>query len=273
MREQEYDEFAALLADVWGLKNQALTGGQKAMFFRALAAYPINEVRAGLDAHVMHPERGRFLPMPADVIAQIQGIVADDGRPGAEEAWAVCFRATDERATIVWCGEMAEAFGVAAPLLQAGDEVAARMAFKETYSRLLAEARERRAPPKWSATLGDDGDLRDRTLLPHVLAGRIGADMMRRPELASGAASAPALGLDSLLALPVAEGASPAALAEREKARKTLESIKADLLSRKNTPTPAQVAVQIDRERVAMLKAESAGHLRDYIESKNGESS
>src|SRR4051812_28762863 len=78
MREADFDEFSAMLEDVVGLYPKgAVTGGQKAMFFRALAAHPIAEVRAGFDAHVKDPQRGRFVPLPADILAQIEGLAAD----------------------------------------------------------------------------------------------------------------------------------------------------------------------------------------------------
>lgn len=252
------------------------------IYFRALERFSMAEVRAAFQAHVDDKQRGKFAPVPADLIAQIECAVADDGRPGPEEAWAICFRANDEAATVVWCGEMAEAYGSVRPLLLAGDEVAARMAFKETYTRLLADARERRVPSSWSATLGDDDELRDRTLLPYVHTGRLSADLMTRPELVENA-KAPNLGLDTLLALPAPEPdkkiadpqqraeAHQRTLAARAKARQALDAIKADLLARKNAPTPAQVALQIERERVAMLKSEMAGKLRDYIESNSKE--
>jgi hypothetical protein len=268
MRAEEATQFFELLDALWMLKgSQPLTPGARAMFFRSLSDYPLNEVRAGLDAHIRDPKRGQFLPMPADVIAQIQGIVADDGRPGPEEAWAQAFKALDERVTVVWTSEAHEAYSIASPILQAGDEVGARMAFRETYTRLVAEAREARAPVRWVASIGDDNEQRDRVLLPHVQAGRISADQLKRPELLQLGAGAPALGLNALLALPPPDSASPHALAERERARKALAATKAELAARRDAPTPAAVAAQVDRQRVAMLKAESAGKLREFIES------
>lgn len=272
MFDADAPPFFALLDDVWALKGQTLTAGQKALFFGALSAYPASDVHAGVMAHVRDPKRGVFLPMPADVIAQMQGAAADDGRPGAEEAWLTCYRASDEAATVVWCAEMAEAYGIALPLLQAGDEVGARMGFKEVYTRLVGAAREHRTPPSWSATLGTDDELRDRTLLPHVAAGRIGADMLRRPELAEQSGQhRPALGLDSLLALPAPADATPQMLADRERARAAMNATKANLLAKKDEPTPRQIEAQFDRDRLELLKAESAGRLREYVETQNTE--
>lgn len=254
MHKHDFDDFAALLGDVWSLKGQALTGGQKAMFFRALAAYPLEEVRGGLDGHIKHPDRGRFLPMPADVIAQISSAAADDNRPGPEEAWATVFLARDEAATIVWTEEMSVAFGLARPLLLAGDEIASRMAFKESYSRLVAAARAQRTPVRWSATLGHDITGRDAALLPHVRAGRISAELL----------AGTSIGLDVVLALPPPKGVSETNLAARAKAREMLAVIRAEARARKDESTVTEVA----RQRTEALKAEAAEKVRRYIETE-----
>jgi hypothetical protein len=173
MRSSDFDAFSALLSDVWSLKGQALSGGAKAMWFRAMSAYPLEVVQGALDAHLSDPKRGQFLPMPADVVAQIDRLVADDGRPGAEEAWALALRSTDEGDTIVWTAEAAEAMGICSPILNAGDEVGARMAFKEGYTRLVDAARRTRTGPKWSASLGHDPERRDKAIAAAVTAGQL----------------------------------------------------------------------------------------------------
>lgn len=162
MRDTDAAPFVAMLRDVFGLYPAAkpLTEGQVAMFFRSLADYPLDQVRAALDAHVRDVQRGRFPPVPADVIAQLQAAAGDDSRPGPEEAWAIAMRATDEAATVVWTEEIAQAWTAALPVLSARDEVGARMAFREAYQRLVADARATRTPARWSASLGWDEQLR-----------------------------------------------------------------------------------------------------------------
>lgn len=173
MRESDAGPFVALLRDVFGLYPTAkpLTEGQVAMFFRSCAAYSLEHVRAALDAHVRDPQRGRFPPVPADVIAQLQAAAENDGRPGPEEAWAIARRATDEAATVVWTAEMAQAWSVAIPLLGSRDDVGARMAFREAYQRLVAEARAGGTPPRWSASLGWDEQQRAQAIGQAVQLG------------------------------------------------------------------------------------------------------
>jgi hypothetical protein len=78
----------------------------------------------------------------------------DDGRPGPQEAWAMI--PTDEQDSVVWTDEMAEAYGLAAPLLADGDRIAARMAFLEAYQAAVHRARAERRPPRWFPSLGMD---------------------------------------------------------------------------------------------------------------------
>jgi hypothetical protein len=90
----------------------------------------------------------------------------DDGRPGVEQAWAMMPH--DEDTSVVWSDEMAEAHGTARPLLEQGDRVGARMAFKETYAKLVSDARDQRKPANWSPSFGNDMLGRQRALIEAV---------------------------------------------------------------------------------------------------------
>ena len=68
------------------------------------------------------------------------------------------------------------AWAVALPLLDNGDEVAAQMAFKEEYTRLLTAARRERTPPQWSLTPGSDPDHREQVVTEAAAHGLISAD-------------------------------------------------------------------------------------------------
>lgn len=106
-------------------------------------------------------------------ILTVQDVVSrlDDGRPGVEEAWAMM--PFDESQSVVWSDEMAQAFGVARGLLDDGDRVAARMAFKESYLRLVASARDAGRPVNWTPSLGFDKNARDAVLTEAVEHGRL----------------------------------------------------------------------------------------------------
>lgn len=81
--------------------------------------------------------------------------------------------------TVVWTAEMAEAHAACAPLLAEGDRVAARMTFKEVYSKLVTKAVAEGKPVEWVASLGWDLEKRKRVLLAAVEAGRLPALIAR----------------------------------------------------------------------------------------------
>jgi len=66
---------------------------------------------------------------------------------------------------------MAQAWSVAIPLLGSRDDVGARMAFREAYQRLVAEARAGGTPPRWSASLGWDEQQRAQAIGQAVQLG------------------------------------------------------------------------------------------------------
>lgn len=179
MVERDFDEFCELLDAAYDLigsgANKVISAGAKGLFFGAMAAHSLPAVRAALSAHCLDRVRGRFVPKPADLIEQIELAGEKDGRPGAEEAWAIALTSQDESDTVVWTSEIAEAFALCRPVLSMGDEVGARMAFKEAYMRIIASARASRRPAKWSASLGWDIAKRTAVLSRAAVAGLLPA--------------------------------------------------------------------------------------------------
>lgn len=92
--------------------------------------------------------------------AIIEAIDAAMGRPGANEAWATALSALDERNTVVWTEEVAQAWEVARPVVQGGDEIGGRMAFKDAYERLVRAARDERRTPVVTVSVGWDAGMR-----------------------------------------------------------------------------------------------------------------
>src|SRR5260364_141389 len=112
MSENDFDVFAVLLDAAYALYGKALPAEAKAAYFESLKDWPMETVRAALNAHVRDAQRGQFAPKPADLIAQWEGYTAHDGRPEADEAWAIALAAQDEAATLVWTAEMMEALAL-----------------------------------------------------------------------------------------------------------------------------------------------------------------
>lgn len=103
--------------------------------------------------------------------AIIERINEHDGRPASDEAWATAVRAEDENETVVWTDETRRAMSVARPLLELGDKVGARMAFRDAYQRFVNDARADRVPVSWSASLGWDAERRREVLTDAVAYG------------------------------------------------------------------------------------------------------
>ncbi len=134
-----------------------------------LARYPEPQVLEAL-TRCRRELKGRLTI--ADVLTRI-----DDGRPEGEEAWAMLPK--NEDASVVWTEEMAQAFGVAYPLLRSGEPVPARMAFLEKYRSVVRKARDAGKPIKWTTSLGHDAMGRERVLLDAVACGRLPADYVQ----------------------------------------------------------------------------------------------
>jgi hypothetical protein len=99
-------------------------------------------------------------------------IAGPDTHPGVEEAWSIVGPSlNDEGVTVVWTDQIAEAFASAVPL--ANDPIAARMAFKETYTGALIKARMDGTKPRWWASLGWDKNRREPAIQAAVDRGRL----------------------------------------------------------------------------------------------------
>jgi hypothetical protein len=112
---------------------------------------------------------------PVAFIRRMAGVDAPaDGRPGPEEAWARMPKGERvEDDSIVWCDEERIAYGACRSLLLDGDQIGARMAFKERYEKELAEARLHGRSAQWTVSLGYDIEHRLTTLATAVQEGRM----------------------------------------------------------------------------------------------------
>ncbi len=110
----------------------------------------------------------------ADILERIPG-----GHPKPEEAWAIVSRVmSDEQPSVVWTEQMAEAYGVACRL--GNDMVAARMAFKETYTNAVNRDRSNQAQPTWRCSFGFDPSGRQSAVEEAVKRGFITAEHATR---------------------------------------------------------------------------------------------
>lgn len=126
----------------------------------------------------------------------------DDGHPTPNEAWAMAVPAADERNTVVWTGEMADAWATALPLVRQGDMVAARMAFIEVYGRLLKAARVDRRQANYRPSLGFDAAGRDAALRAAAAKGLLPSGMAESHMVTSSESLPQIAELAERLALP-----------------------------------------------------------------------
>lgn len=140
------------------------------VFVADLEGFPEPAVMAAL---VRCRREVRGLLTVQDVVSRI-----DDGRPGPEEAWAMM--PFDETTSVVWTEEMCEAWAIARPMIEDGETVAARMAFKEAYTKAVAAARDARRPARWTVSLGHDVHGRASVLEAAATKGRISIEHAQR---------------------------------------------------------------------------------------------
>lgn len=185
------------------------------------------------------------------------------GRLLPAEAYALALSSADDRATIVWTNEIAEAWAVASPLLNAGDKFGARQAFMESYGRITGEARAQRQLPRVQVSLGYDQEGRTRALHEAIAAGRIPGGLESLSDDLRDQLQIPAP--RAALALPAPESmpAGPE--------RSTLEKVSElrDFFARK-AGRFNQAQVQARAERMALTQAKRATAARVQAFVKGG---
>jgi len=136
-----------------------------------LDEYAPNAVSVALDK-CLRECRGRITI--GDVTSRI-----DDGRPGANEAWAQI--PIGESDAVVWSDEMAQAYGIAGAVMVT-DRIAGRVAFIEAYERLCAAARHCKTAVNWTFSPGRSHAANEAALTKAVNLGRFTAAEARRLE-------------------------------------------------------------------------------------------
>lgn len=143
--------------------NQPIQDLALAEMAQELEAYPVDNVLAALRRCRSELKSIRY----GDILDRLPG-----GHPGPEEAWSIVSRGMQNEAlTVVWTDQIREAYGVAVGL--SDDPVAARLAFKEAYLKLVSEARARNQQPAWSVSAGTDQHDRERAVSEAVKNGKL----------------------------------------------------------------------------------------------------
>lgn len=77
MNATDKPAFGALLTDALAFYRQDVSKFALGVWWEACSRFSMEQVGKALTAHAMDPERGRFPPMPADMVRLLQGTQAD----------------------------------------------------------------------------------------------------------------------------------------------------------------------------------------------------
>lgn len=158
-------KFLEIMTSCSSVYRQEADKSTMRVFWQLLEAYPIEAVEK---AFINHLRSNKFFPTPSEIIASLD---VKYKHLGSDEAWAMMPRSEFE--SVVWTEEMAAAYAVAFDLINEGDRIAARMAFKNAYERLCNEASLMQKPVVWTVCKGYDKSLIEPVLQKAVLQGRI----------------------------------------------------------------------------------------------------
>ena len=169
MLQTEKNAFASMLKTVFFVYKQELDREIISFWWKILEGFDFQDVRKSFDHHVKSKE-GKFMPTPSHILEYFDAL-NPDGRPTPDEAWAMMPRSESE--SVVMSEEMAEADRYAQPLRDRNDQVAARRAFIDAYSRIVEKNKLAGIKPKWFPSLGDDPGGRMPAIAEAVRLGRI----------------------------------------------------------------------------------------------------
>lgn len=143
--------FSELMDQLGLVYDKDVPPALKRLYWDDLEHLPIEQIERAMRAHRRDPERGRFWPRPADLLARCQ-----DPRlvhPAPDAAWALALESLDESRSVVMTEQIMHARSAALPVWESGDKIGARMAFKAAYEQLLAADA---GPPRWAFSPGHD---------------------------------------------------------------------------------------------------------------------
>jgi len=77
MKPTDREKFAEVLAGVHDFYGKDLSKFAVQVWMQACEAFDVEQVTKALSAHLMDPERGQFMPKPADIVRNLQGTRTD----------------------------------------------------------------------------------------------------------------------------------------------------------------------------------------------------
>jgi len=73
MLPEDKPNFVSLMSNIAELYKDKLSVARLEIYWRCLQHYSIETLRKALDAHVLNPDQGQFMPKPADIVRLLEG--------------------------------------------------------------------------------------------------------------------------------------------------------------------------------------------------------
>lgn len=150
---EEKRRFATLMTGLSDYYRVEISKAVMALYWEGLKRHPFEAVESAMWAHTQNTENGQFMPKIADVVRILQRD-NDNLWIGPDEAWALVPKSESDSAMLT--DEIAQAVAAATPLLEVRDKVAARMAFKDAYTRLVERAKAEGRAPRYFPSFGTE---------------------------------------------------------------------------------------------------------------------
>lgn len=149
MRTEDFNYFAKKWTDAGEVSANGKIMSQGAMVFafEALQQFELDDICKAL---TIHCQRNKFAPTPNDILEIITG---GSRHLSADEAWAIALMSMDENETVVMTKEISEARAIAWEVYSSGDDIGARMAFRDAYNRIIKQSC---TEPSWFVSVGYD---------------------------------------------------------------------------------------------------------------------
>lgn len=249
MNEADRGKFVEALKYLSDAACVELSASQISVFWNEFKDFQLNDFRMACRKWIDTQER---FPMPAGLKKLMPGY-ASSKHISADEAWTIALRSMDEAETVVMTDEIMQARAIAWDVWDGGDKVAARMAFKGAYERLVSENN----PPKWRVIQGHDPARREEAVAKAVSQG-----LLPKTELAKYAY----LGFEKnqvtvdRLAITSTTKTEAMILDGNDKILTELQELRQQLVS-KNEDRDKQAAEMVERLRMRKEAAEAASKI------------
>ncbi len=258
MKTNDYNIFhdAWVNAHAMSCSNQTPSNSVISAVFDVLSEYSLENVIGALSAH---SKKSKFAPTPADICELIDSR-SGSKHIGADEAWGIALASFDESATVIITQEIAAARELVMDIYESGDTTGARMAFRESYTRIIATAGNQ----KWYISPGTDRARRVDAITRAIDLGRL-------PKKAGGeylvGEDKPTVTVTGLIESSYKKSQNSDDKEFREKALRNIGSLKAMLAFSGDDGVSRRESERLESDRI---KSQKLDDYYDYAAKESG---